>query len=634
MSSNSINISVRWKWLLSGLAAATLTGLLTWFLHDWQVVRMAERIHAEARSAASNGDVETSRAQYEVCVQLAPRNPNVLEEYGIVVLQDEDTLQNRLMAFNLLDTAILCGSKSIETRLQFFKTAARLQQFSVALHVIDGIDIPHEDAAELYTLKGRCLHQKGSLHEAKTQLQLALRADPKFPAAWQGLVEVARSSEGDNAALAIAEKMEAVVPGTESLAVKAACLEKSLMIKEAGRTYWAAARQNPGDHQTAAKLADFVMRSVPPDHTMDLNMIQSAFDLLLTATETMDYMSAARLADLAHRLNKNKIALEHYSRCLEFRPQDEFALGRITELLIAQREFEQAHETLDRLPHDRSVALLSHTLRGRILLAEGRTEEAVVTLEEALRQSGDARLLQGAYITLIEALHDLEQYNQAVVVARELMFVSGESDDARELYVDSLAHAGEFDTAVHQLTQFDSPEEYLSPLMLRLTNIAEASDRVDELERYIESARFHRANSSIPNLHKAYRLRRNGRAADAVFMLAELANQFPENPEYDATRRDVIRDFSERLNAVGVDSMSDISSTDERIIYGLEIAENLPVQDAAARFVQYLRSQHHSEGAINAVTEILRQLELCPNQTEKTAALSSRLAPHLNDSSM
>ncbi len=625
MTSSSLNISIRWKWLMAGVTASLIGGLSVWLLHDCQMGRISQRLIAEARSEAAEGNLAEARTKYDACVRLLPQNPVALEEYAMVVLQGKATVENQLTAFNLLDAAMLNGATGLETRLQFFRTAAQLQRFSAALHAIDEIEIDAHRDPELHTLKGFCLLQKGSFDDAKTQFNTALKLKPGFPEAWRGLVEVAQTKSGDIAALAVAEKMVELAPGAASLAVKARCLEKTLRIKEAGQVYWAAAKHSSADRRSAESFADFIMRSVPPDQNQDVAMVTSAFKLLSKSVDASDYMSMARVADLAHRLGKHEIALRHYQRCLESRPNDEFALGRITELHIAQREFAKAHATVDLLPQNRSVALLSCMLRGNILLAEGRPEDARIVLEDALKQSGDSRLLQGAYYTLIQALRELKLDGRAVVVAKELLFISSESDDARELYVESLAATGQFDAAVSQLTQFDDQAEYLPSLIITLIEAADAEGRTDQLERHVASTRFVRVNSSIPNLYQAYALFRQGRAPAAVSLLTDLAHQFPERPEYFTARTDVASRVGERLQASGVSSLGEVSDADERFVYGLAIAESKDADEATSMFREFLTQQRNSADAAQLVREIVRQLALNLATTEKAAELAKQL---------
>lgn len=609
MQTSLDDFSIRWRWLWTGIVTVLLCAALVSVVHLWQLDRMSSRVLSEARAAVAAEDHERARDRYAVCVQLVPDHTVALEEYADLVLQaDSQDAARDATAFHLLDRALQSGSASLQARIQFFRTAAKLERYSDALRVL--LTLPESDYRdpELLALAGQCYLSKGSYQEAAAAFDKAIQLQPDCADAWAGRVQLAEATEGHAAALRMAEHMTQQVPGAKALVVKARRLQQATRLHEAAGAYWQAARLDADNLQTAQEFADFILYNVPPTDEMNLQMVESAYTLLTNAAKTMDYMTAARIADLAHRLSRHDAALQHYQRCLEFRPLDPFALGRTAELLLELRRFEEAYATVDRLSETRAMALLSHTLKGRILLAEGRAAEARTILENAVQESGDPNLQQGAYYFLIQALWELNQNHEAVVVARELLSVASGSDDARALYVQTLTKTRQFDDAMLQLTDFRDSGSHLFPLLMELIQSAKVDGRMVQLERSVKSIATLRTSSAVPAVFRACQSFDQGQTASADSLLARLTAEQPGNNVYWKTRQAVLQQLRNRLLEVQPAAIAELTDNVQRFVWCLETARQNSTFHADHPAIRYVREQNFSADSLQVTAKAVRQL--------------------------
>lgn len=626
---NELSLSIRWKWLTAGVVSALVVSVAVWLLHEMQVDRLFASVLSEARSELSVGNYEAARQKYETCVQLLPHDPVALQECANVILLQEPSVANDLTVMNLLDAAFEAGATGREIRLQSFRVATRLGRYSFALGMIEGQDVSTERDPEFLAMQGLCHLKKGHYAEARRVLDEALEIAPEHSMAWKTLVALTEATDGKPAALALAERMAEVTPNADGLTEKARRLEQADNLAAAGAAYWEAAKRESGNLEVAKNFADFVMYHVPPTEEMDLKMVESAYQFLSNTVEHMDYATAAQLADLSHRLERYDEAIGHYRRCLEFQPKDPFAIGRITEVLIQTKEYDQAHETLDSMADTLAMALLSSMLRGQVLLAEGRLAEARQILQAATQQTGDPMVQQGAYYFLVQTLWELQDDGAAVLAAHEMLNVAPESDNARELYSQTLIRTQRFAEAVNQLQQFRQPEQHLPALMLQAIQAAQRAGRLVQLEGYVRSAGVLRAASSIPKLFQAWNLHLQGNSTQAVALLIEQSVADPSAREYHAALEAVRDRIQQRLLESKPVAISDVTDSYERLQLCLQAVRTSPFDDGIVRLREFLVQQSGSVESLRILADVVRDLTVSQGRMDDARTLMAQLSEPL-----
>lgn len=627
--SNELSLSIRWKWLIAGAVSALVVSVAVWLLHGVQVERLFTNVLSEARSELSAGNHEAARQKFQTCVQLIPHSPVALEECANMLLLQKPSLANDLTAMKLLDAAFAAGATGPEIRLKSFRVATRLGRYTFALGMIAGQDLSAHRDPEILAMQGLCHLKSGDYAEARLALNAALAIAPEHSMAWKNLVALTEATDGKPAALAMAERMAEVMDNADGLTEKARRLEQADNLPAAGIAYWEAAKHESGDFETAKNFADFVMYHIPPTAEMDLKMVKSAYQFLNESVAQMDYSTAAQLADLAHRLERYDEAIGHYRRCLEFQSKDPFALGRITEVLIQTEDFDQAHETLDHMADTLSVALLSSMLRGQVLLAEGQLDDARQILQAATQKTGNPMVQQGAYYFLVQTLWELQDDDAAVNAAAEMLRIAPDSDNARELYSQTLIRTQRFEETVNQFQQFRQPEDHLPALMLEAIQAAQREGRLVQLEGYVRSAGVLRAASSIPKLFRAWNLSLNGRSTQAVALLIEQSAVEPTTLEYRSALKAVRDRIQQRLREATPATISDVTDSFERRQLCLQAVHPDQFDNGVVRIRQFLVQQSGSVESLQILADVVRDLAVSQRRSDDATTLMTRLSEPL-----
>ena len=560
--------TIRWRWLFAGLGVACVCGLIVFAVHEWQVSRIGRQLLAAARHSAHEADFETARRHYTSYLGLIPRDASAREEYAQLILSEPHSVSNDRTVMELLDDAIHDGSTRPETRIELIRTAVRLERFGTAARLLDSMNLTELGNAELFALKGLCSLKKGDDNSAGQAFRTALKIDDQCAGAWEGLVKLAETTDGLEAAISVADQMAAEVDGPAAYSVKGHLLVKNEQPAQAGRAFWHASKKAGNDFETATEFADFIMYNVPPTEDMDLEMIQAAYDALAASVKTTDYMTSARLGDLAHRLRQTDQAILHYQQCLQHRPADAFAIGRAVEVLASAGQSSAAHRMLDSMAEYRSLALLRHTLRAGLYAQEERFRDASDLLEEVVRSSGNHRLREGAYFLLVECLWEQRRLDEAIVFSRELLKQSEGRDNARNLLIASLIHGERYEEAVAQLQQFRSPHEHLGRNLSLLIEKAESTQQISRLKKYVDKSRIIRASAPLAVIFDAYLLTDAGKTSQAVSILSKAAAENPEALEYWSAAQAVRRRSVSRMRQPdSIEELADIADRLARTLY-------------------------------------------------------------------
>ena len=524
--------TIRWRWLVTGFLTLAVCSLIIFGIHHWQTGRIGERLLSAARDSVAANDLSAAKRYYASCVQLMPDNFAVCEEYADVILSEPRSQSNDAAAMELLDKALQTGSTRIETRRELIRAAIRLKRFNSAAVLLSAIDLREAASPELYAMQGICSFRKGDYRGAEQAFRNALDIDAACAQAWTGLIELTESRDGLAEALKLAERMAQKVSGPQPHTVTAHLLTKSTNPTDAGQAFWDASQAAGQDFATASEFADFVMYNVPPASQSDLPMVQAAYDALSKTAEGADYMTAARLADLAHRLKQTDTALSHYQRCLEMKPGDAFAIGRTTEVLAAAGRIHEAHEVLDSMNSFASLKLLRNTLRAGLFAEERRFRDAANLLEDVVNTSGDLRLLEGATFLLVECLWEQQEFDRAAVVAENLLKRVNGKDDVRALVVEALIRSRKYEKVVKHLQLYRAPGRYLDDSLTALIEHARSSEQMVRLTKHIDRHGQLHPSSPLPKIFAGYRLADAEKTGEAVRSLAREAAENPDVPEY------------------------------------------------------------------------------------------------------
>lgn len=526
---------IRWRYL--GISASILGAIsgIVYGIHEFQMPSIAARVLNESRELAESGKVGEARARYADYLSMSPDNSDAYEEYADLVLASSDTIvtvRNDSTALKLLDAAVQNGSTSDETKVRLIQSAMRLKKYSMAQRMLRRIDLATLQSAEMYAADGTCDLIGERPDRAEKAFRKALKIDGKCVAAWEGLLEIEADINKDfQAAGVTADQMIESMPA-KGQSAKAWLYIRLEDFQSAGKAFYAAASQLPGEQTYAFDLANFVMRAGVAPIGDDTKMVQFAFDNLKEAySSEVSYDVAFLLGDIAQRLGRLQDSRTHYRMCLERRPSDSAAIGRIVEVHSEAGEFQSAEESLEAMPATKGLTVLKAVLKARLLADQSRFSEASDTLEEVVEIAG-VDMRQSVHVLLMDCLSQQRRFDEACQYGFKLLTITGNADESRKLLVHALINDGRYGEAIRQIQLVFSPQEYYDPMLAYLREHAETHNLQVKLQTEMQAAQKQSRSSSLPRIYEAKELALSQQFATAHQLLIRELVDSPEAKEY------------------------------------------------------------------------------------------------------
>lgn len=626
---SELSCSLRWRWLFAGMAAVVVSAGLLYAIQSWQLPRITARVLQECRQLAAAGDTDAARKRYADYIQLQPGNTQAYEEYARLMLESDTegtSPRTDMMALQLLDMAVQHGARSHSTKQLLVSTAMRLQNYSLARQMLNSMDLHSLQDADLYTFHGICALQQGEISEAEQSFRSALQICPQTKDAWTGLLEIRADVQEDiPGAWEIADQMLAVMP-VEGRSARAWLYLRLNQIDQAGKAFLQTAQQAPDSTEHVANLAQFIMRTnmeATPENTPAIEFALTRLTAL--QTDRSDFLMEFNRADLAQRLKQYDAALAGYRRCMELRPGDPAAAGRLTEVLSSIGDYQQAEELLTSLPQTNALRLLRATLKARLLTEQSHWQEAIEVLNEAVHIAGDRNLKQQAQALLMECHRHLNQYDSAVSVGHKMVVASGSPDEARCMLIEALINADNYRDAIEQMQLIRKPEQHYAALIQQMIRSVNSPDKERQLNRAIDETERFSVSASLPAIIRAYLQANSGKLSDAISSMTLLAAENPDLPEYWETVVRLRTGDRQPRNAVG--RSGSVSFTDS------PSEDSEAASDDHATIRQDLNTNYHrlmhqgrSSEIVNAVKTRLQSRPARKEDAEAVATVLCNLA--------
>ena len=523
---NSQTLIIRWRWIFIALAALIATTCILLGIHQLQVHRISSRLLSEARAFAAAGQTDQATQRYSDHLAVKPAGIAPLQEYAALLLQGTPDVGTLSKALKLLDSALIQGSTDPQTRMQFVRTAFQLGHFNAAYDELQRLD-GGLSTSEQFTILGKCRVRSSDPELAREAFRQALQLDKTNVDAWLGLIQIEEEIAGTDEALKLAGEMQQLIP-SEAAVAKAWLYLNSNRMHEAGHAFFTAARLDPSSADRLKDLAEFIFRTnlVLTDDIR--RMAEYCFTRLQNIQLSDAYHQSTLLGDIAQRLGHLDAAANSYQQCLVLRSDDEFATGRLAEVLIEQGQTKQAMELVRSLPENNAFSLLRSILQARVLKARGQTEEAIQMLQEAQNYAGHEFVRRKCLVELIELLLATKQHDSAVETASHLLRDSGDADDARVWLIRSQAAAGKLEDAISGLLKIRDASRLLPSLVTEISAVATAQNRRGELNNIIKSVSGESCQFLLSELFTAADLAAANNVPAATQVLARAAVLQPE----------------------------------------------------------------------------------------------------------
>jgi Flp pilus assembly protein TadD len=224
--------------------------------------------------------------------------------------------------------------------------------------------------------------------EARSEYERAITLDPKMPEAYLNLGILLLASDPAAAVKPLQKAVDLLPSQSRPRLLLGMAQERSGDLAGAVASLEGAVRLDPQDSETLLHLGNLYLR---------LNRPAEAEAKFRTVLETQPKSAAAALGAAQSLEAQGKPdAADAYQAYLELQPQDAGARARLVHLLVAQQKYDAALAELDRADDGKPPSSDSLRMRADIQVAQKKLDDAVATLQEAIKLAPrDAQLIGG-----------------------------------------------------------------------------------------------------------------------------------------------------------------------------------------------------------------------------------------------
>ena len=288
------------------------------------------------------------------------------------------------------------------------------------------------------------LLQKRQFQQAEEKLLVLLPKQERNPQAWFDLgfaqSQLGKTAEAIKAYRKAAELSPKWFEAQENLGLALAVSGDNPAAAAALRTAVTLKPSNGGDR--VVSIAWFALGEVTADnHPLEA---QSAYQKAVEL-DPKNSVAVLRVAQMAERSGNFAAAEQQYLKLVESGHAQ--AVERLIALYLKQKRFADAETWLRKYIAANPANVAAQVQLGKLLAAEGKTQDAIAALEPAYKSSGDpklARELAGLYV-------DLKQYDSAAQLLQPLAAQNPNDAQLRFDYGSALVHQHNYPEAQAEL---------------------------------------------------------------------------------------------------------------------------------------------------------------------------------------
>jgi len=225
------------------------------------------------------------------------------------------------------------------------------------------------------------------------------------------------------------------------------------------RAEWAKHLVNAGEALEAVQLAD----AEPMPDTMFavyLNALEELDDEAVFASTLTQRLKAEKNPDrlfrygkLAESRNRLKLAETAYTKLLNVRPDDKWAIRRLGRLSFDQSRWEESKDYFERLLDKNKEDWVTNFYYAEAIFLLGKTSKARPFFQQALKLIGKtASRTSSIIMAKAHCLHRLGQNKEARALYEDLLKVYPNDKKVRVKYISILMEMGDFEQADKWLT--------------------------------------------------------------------------------------------------------------------------------------------------------------------------------------
>ncbi len=504
-----------------------LSGTAVHVLHGFQLNRHARHFLEHARQARADGEMVRAASDYERYCDLAPWDVEARAEYGLLLAD----LSRYDAALKTLEAVVRLDPNRLDARRCLVEIEMGIRRFSDAREHLERMLEASPGDGELWELLGACQFATEQYEAAALSLRLSVESSPDRLQAYWVLADLLRNQLKETEE---ADQWMCDMVASNPKSAEAQCL-RGEYLRQLGDIDDALNHARRALELQRDDLNALLLASQCAAENEDL---EAARDYLSQAVDAHPEKAGlyARLAELELAENRPDEAAMWLRRGVDAAEQHAQLTWSLARLYAERGDFEQAEQTLAKLPSAQQTTPQARYLQARVACLKGRWSAGREQLEDLratlVNSTGLTTEVNFWLAKCCEQLGDTEESlaSYRTAIAADPFFLPARTDLAN-----ALMRAGQIDEALEisrQMTKLEgaSAKGWLlvaTCLTLRNQRLQPDQRDWDEANRILDAMTRANPNSSSVAILQAEALASQGQMDQADSLLASFRSRDP-----------------------------------------------------------------------------------------------------------
>ena len=489
-------LNFRFLGILCGTTLAFLWVVST--VHDVQTRRNAKALFDLGREAQKAGNLDAAADYLGRYLGFAPKDVNALAEYGQILDQRVSGPRALRRIYMVYEDVLRQTPTRDDIRRRQVDVAMQLGRTADALDHLSVLRQTFPEDGNLAFKAAQCQEELADFNAAAESYEEAIERTPGQIHAYERLARLHREQ------LDRPQKADQII---DELVIRNSGVAHAWLVRAVYRQDYGLIEEAVSDMNQALKLAPRDTEILLADARLSFARAsaaqmrgqagrvqqitdQSRSRLRAAIDRTPDNAKLPlHLAQLESHFGDANEAVRWFERALELDPTDTRALAGLADLTIESGQFDQASQSIDRLPRRAHVDALRQYLEARMDMAKQEWTKAVGGLDAARRHAAESpSLLERIDLALAQCSQQLGDRDGATAAYRRALKTDPRSVPARIGLATELLESGHLPEAIAELRPLkDLPQArlLLARLLiiqnLRIPDLTRDWDQVEEL---------------------------------------------------------------------------------------------------------------------------------------------------------
>lgn len=461
--------------------------------------------------------------------------------------------------------SILKQSIELESDMDWVQAELGAVQFDLGSYeqALDSADaalkLNPKNAWALY-LKGETLRNVGRFQDALEVFDQALALRPDSPLLLIPKAEVLRALERREMALAVIDQAVAVLPSAGVLGMKGEILHEMDRLEDAIKVFRQSIEVDPNQSWAHRELGESLFQVGQVDEAL------KSFDAALQLNPDDPWTLRAKAKAFASQ-NKHDEAIPLLQHLIGIDPSPA-DYSELFESLQATQKFEEALDVLDkgaqlaleRNPNDTTIMVM----RGQVLNAVGRYDDAIAVLEQSLAINPD---LEAAHTELGSALLEKEKYDEALLELDHALTLNENNAKALASKGRLLFEQSRDEEAIRYLRRSAELDSEEALTCITLGRALRQTGEYDEALKVLDKGLKLDPENALGLLTRAQVLHSLGRLDEALLSIKQAIELAPESYSAHAELGSIL--FDQRQNDAALLAVNEALRLDPKNVFAL-----------------------------------------------------------------